>query len=57
MESTITSNTDWKEIAITAGVVVVFSFCASLGALYAYDAFKKAAAKRAEKKEKEPAKK
>ncbi|MGQ0827906.1 MAG: hypothetical protein ACT4ON_05885 [Bacteroidota bacterium] len=51
MESNAVSNTNWKEIGITAGIVLVVGFVATLGALYAHEGIKKIAAKKSSSKE------
>ena len=51
------SNTNWKEIGITAGIVLVVGFVATLGAIYAHEAIKKIAAKKSSSKESDPTKK
>jgi hypothetical protein len=51
MENTAVSNTNWKEIGITAGIVLVVGFVATLGAIYAHDAISKMAAKKSSSKE------
>jgi hypothetical protein len=52
------SKVDWKEVGITAGIVLVGGFIACLGAHFAYDGIKAHLAKSAsQKKEKEESKK
>lgn len=51
------SNTNWKEIGITAGIVLVVGFVATLGAIYAHEAIKKMTAKKSSSKESDPTKK
>ncbi len=57
MENTAVSNTNWKEIGITAGIVLVVGFVATLGALYSHEAINKMAAKKASSKESDSGKK
>lgn len=57
LTTSATSNINWKEIGITAGIVLVAGFAASLAALYAYDGLKKMAAKKASSKKESDAKK
>jgi hypothetical protein len=57
MENTAISNTNWKEIGITAGIVLVVGFVATLGALYAHETIKKMAAKKSSSKETDSPKK
>jgi uncharacterized membrane protein len=52
MESNAVSNTNWKEIGITAGIVLVVGFVATLGAIYASRGIDKALAKKSSSKEK-----
>jgi hypothetical protein len=56
MENTAISNTNWKEIGITAGIVLVVGFVAALGAIYAHETIKKMAAKKSSSKETDPKK-
>lgn len=56
MENTAVSNTNWKEIGITAGIVLVVGFVATLGAIYASKAIDKALAKKSSSKESDPKK-
>lgn len=49
MESKAVSNTNWKEIGITAGIVLVVGFVATLGAIYASKGIDKALAKKSSK--------
>lgn len=51
MESNAVSNTNWKEIGITAGIVLVVGFVATLGAIYTAKGIDKALAKKASSKE------
>jgi hypothetical protein len=57
MENTAMSNTNWKEIGITAGIVLVVGFVATLGAIYAHESIKKMTAKKPSSKEADPIKK
>jgi hypothetical protein len=57
MENTASSNTNWKEIGITAGIVLVVGFMASLAAIYAHGSIQKIAAKKASSKETDASKK
>jgi len=56
MENTAASNTNWKEIGITAGIVLVVGFVASLAAIYAHSSIQKMAAKKSSSKETDPKK-
>jgi hypothetical protein len=56
MENTAISNTNWKEIGITAGIVLVVGFVSALGAIYAHETIKKMAAKKSSSKEIDPKK-
>lgn len=49
MESKAVSNTNWKEIGITAGIVLVVGFVATLGAIYASKGIDKVLAKKSSK--------
>ncbi|MBI2271054.1 MAG: hypothetical protein HYU69_11980 [Bacteroidetes bacterium] len=51
------SNTNWKEIGITAGIVLVVGFVATLGAIYASKGIDKVLAKKASSKESDSTKK
>ena len=51
------SNTNWKEIGITAGIVLAVGFIAALGAIYASKAVDKALAKKSSSKENDSTKK
>lgn len=53
MESNAVSNTNWKEIGITAGIVLVVGFVATLGAIYASKGIDKVLAKKSSSKESE----
>ena len=57
MENTAVSNTNWKEIGITAGIVLVVGFVATLGAIYASKGIDKALAKKTSSKESDSTKK
>ena len=57
MENTAVSNTNWKEIGITAGIVLVVGFVATLGAIYAHEGIKKMAEKKSSSKENDSTKK
>jgi hypothetical protein len=57
MENTSASNTNWKEIGITAGIVLVVGFIASLAAIYAHGSIQKMAAKKSSSKETDTTKK
>jgi hypothetical protein len=47
MENTLASKIDFKEVAITAGIVLVGGFVICLAALYAKEGLDKAKAKKA----------
>ncbi len=57
MENTAISNTNWKEIGITAGIVLVVGFVAALGAIYAHKGIEKMASKKSSSKETDSPKK
>lgn len=56
MENKGISNTNWKEIGITAGIVLVVGFVAALGAIYAHNGIQKMVAKKSSSKESDPKK-
>ena len=53
MENTAVSNTNWKEIGITAGIVLVVGFIAAFGAIYASKGVDKMLASKSSSKDKD----